>query len=141
MSPRARQATQGTMRVLVVDDEETFRFVMENRLRGSGHVVECAPSGEAALERIGERAFDVMLLDLRMPGIGGLEVLRRIKSLMPHCVVVMLTNFRQGPFEEASRAAGADAYFHKASEFERVSEFLLSTISKRRNVPCSSSKS
>ena len=71
MSPRARQATHPVMRVLVVDDEETFRFVMENRLRASGHVVACAPSGEAALERISEKAFDVMLLDLRIsePGL------------------------------------------------------------------------
>ena len=49
MSPRARQASTSAMRVLVVDDEETFRFVMENRLRASGHFVECASSGEAAL--------------------------------------------------------------------------------------------
>jgi CheY-like chemotaxis protein len=71
------------MRVLVVDDEETFRFVMENRLKASGHYVECAPSGEIALERIGEKAFDVMLLDLRMPGIGGLGALRRLSR--PDC--------------------------------------------------------
>src|SRR2546426_2764317 len=43
------------LRVLIVDDEETFRFVMENRLKASGHHVECAPSGEVALERIGEK--------------------------------------------------------------------------------------
>ena len=91
MSPRARQATHGTIRVLVVDDEETFRFVMEKRLKGSGHVVECAPSGEAALERIGERAFDVMLLDLRMPGIGGLGALRRLSETGLPCEVVVLT--------------------------------------------------
>ena len=53
----------GAMRVLVVDDEETFRFVMENRLKASGHYVECAPSGEVALERIGEKAFDVRSLE------------------------------------------------------------------------------
>ena len=81
MSPRARQATHPTMRVLVVDDEETFRFVMENRLRASGHFVASAPSGEAALERIGEKAFDVMLLDLRMTGLGGLGALRRPSGL------------------------------------------------------------
>ena len=55
MSPRARHSMNGAMRVLVVDDEETFRFVMENRLKASGHHVECAPSGEVALERIGEK--------------------------------------------------------------------------------------
>ncbi len=50
------------MRILVVDDEETFRFLIGNRLEGSGHLVETVASGEAALERIAEKAFDVMLL-------------------------------------------------------------------------------
>jgi len=85
MSPRARHSLNGAMRVLVVDDEETFRFVMENRLKASGHYVECAPSGEIALERIGEKAFDVMLLDLRMPGIGGLGALRRLSETGLDC--------------------------------------------------------
>src|SRR5438046_9779135 len=80
MSPRARHSMNGSIRVLIVDDEETFRFVMENRLKASGHYVECAPSGEVALERIGEKAFDVMLLDLRMPGIGGLGALRSLSE-------------------------------------------------------------
>src|SRR5262245_24214711 len=91
MSPRARQSTHPAMRVLVVDDEETFRFVMENRLRASGHFVACAASGEAALERIGEKAFDVMLLDLRMPGLGGLGALRRLSETGLSCEVVALT--------------------------------------------------
>ncbi len=91
MSPRTRHALNGSMRVLVVDDEDTFRFVMENRLRGSGHFVESAANAETALERIAEKAFDVMLLDLRMPGIGGLGALRRLSETGLPCEVVVLT--------------------------------------------------
>src|SRR5438445_13444257 len=80
MSPRTRHALNGSMRVLVVDDEDTFRFVMENRLRGSGHFVGSAANAETALERIAEKAFDVMLLDLRIPGIGGLGAVRRLSE-------------------------------------------------------------
>ena len=56
--------TERPIRVLVVDDDETFRFVMERRLRGSGHHVECVGCGEAALDRLASTAFDVILLDL-----------------------------------------------------------------------------
>ena len=68
------------MSVLVVDDEASFRLIMEQRLADSRHRVECVPSGEAALARLAARAFDVVLLDLRMPGLGGLETLRQIRE-------------------------------------------------------------
>lgn len=118
--------------VLVVDDSDAIRTRLCELLGESPRlrVVGEACDGVEAVLAFNRFRPDAVVLDIQLPGIGGLEVLRRIKSLMPQCVVVMLTNFRQGPFEEASRAAGADAYFHKASEFERVSEFLLSTISK-----------
>jgi DNA-binding NarL/FixJ family response regulator len=129
--------------VLVVDDSDAIRTRVCELLSESPrlHVVGEACDGVEAILAFQRLRPDAVVLDVQLPGIGGLEVLRRIKSAMPRCVVVMLTNFRQGPFEEASRAAGADAYFHKASEFERVSEFLLSTASKRPHPPCTGPKS
>ena len=128
--------------VLVVDDSDAIRTRLCELLGESPrlHVIGEACDGVEAILAFQRFRPDAVVLDIQLPGIGGLEVLRRIKSIMPRCVVVMLTNFRQGPFEEASRAAGADAYFHKASEFERVSEFLLTTTSKRSHATCSSSK-
>src|SRR5262245_19950120 len=79
------------MQVLVVDDDETFRMVMNHRLAAAGHDVECAASGEAALERLGQRVFDVVLLDLRMAGLGGLETLDQIRDADLPCEVVVLT--------------------------------------------------
>ena len=128
MSPRARQATHGAMRVLVVDDEETFRFVMENRLKASGHYAECAPSGEVALERIGEKAFDVMLLDLRMPGIGGLGALRRLSETGLPCEVVVLTG--QPDYDDCVEAMklGAFHYLRKPMEPALIEETLWRAV-------------
>jgi DNA-binding NtrC family response regulator len=116
------------MRVLVVDDEETFRFVMENRLRASGHFVACAPSGEAALERIGERAFDVMLLDLRMPGLGGLGALRRLSETGLPCEVVVLTG--QPDYDDCVEAMklGAFHYLRKPMEPALIEETLWRAV-------------
>src|SRR3989442_9761069 len=128
MSPRTRHALNGSMRVLVVDDEETLRFVMENRLRGSGHFVECAPSGEVALERIGEKAFDVMLLDLRMPGVGGLGALRRLSETGLPCEVVVLTG--QPDYDDCVEAMklGAFHYLRKPMEPALIEETLWRAV-------------
>ena len=79
------------MTVLVVDDDAAFRLVMQRRLTGACHQVECLPRGEAALDRLAERSFDVVLLDIRMPGLGGLETLKRIRDADWPCEVVILT--------------------------------------------------
>jgi DNA-binding NtrC family response regulator len=116
------------MRVLVVDDEETFRFVMENRLRASGHFVASAPSGEAALERIGEKAFDVMLLDLRMRGLGGLGALRRMSETGLPCEVVVLTG--QPDYDDCVEAMklGAFHYLRKPMEPALIEETLWRAV-------------
>src|SRR5207245_4091973 len=139
MSPRTRHALNGAMRVLVVDDEETFRFVMENRLKASGHYVECAPSGEVALERIGEKAFDVMLLDLRMPGIGGLGALRRLSETGLPCEVVVLTG--QTDYDDCGEAMklGAFHYLRRPMEPALIEETLSRAVEhgglRRENAP------
>jgi DNA-binding NtrC family response regulator len=122
----------GAMRVLVVDDEETFRFVMENRLRGSGHFVECAGTGETALESIEGKAFDVMLLDLRMPGIGGLGALRRLSETGLPCEVVVLTG--QPDYDDCVEAMklGAFHYLRKPMEPALIEETLWRAVEHGR---------
>lgn len=128
MSPRARPAQNGAMRVLVVDDDETFRLVMENRLRGTGHLVESAGSGEVALERIAEKTFDVMLLDLWMPGLGGLGALRRLSETGLPCEIVVLTG--QPDYDDCVEAMklGAFHYLRKPMEPVLIEETLWRAV-------------
>ena len=112
------------MRVLVVDDDEPLRLFMENSLRESGHLVESAASSEAALERIAKTAFDVMLLDLRMPGLGGLGALRRLSKKGLPCAVVVLTGRPDyGDCVEAIKL-GAFHYLLKPIKPELIEETL-----------------
>src|SRR5437899_11378294 len=131
MSPRTRYALNGSMRVLVVDDEETFRFVMENRLRGSGHHVESAANAETALERIAERAFDVMLLDLRMPGVGGLGALRRLSETGLPCEVVVLTDQTDSDDCVEARKRASSLYLRKPMEPAIIEETLSRAVAHR----------
>ncbi len=67
-------------RILIVDDEESMRFVLRKSLEKEGYAVEVATTGEEALARAAERPFDLVLLDIRMPGLSGLDVLSRLRS-------------------------------------------------------------
>jgi len=79
------------MDVLLVDDEEDFLDLMQKRLSKRNLSVRAARSGEDALRQIGELAPDVVVLDVKMPGMDGIETLRRIKALAPKVEIIMLT--------------------------------------------------
>ena len=79
------------MHILVVDDEHEFLELMTNRLQKRGFTVDVAPTGEQALEKVAKENFDAMVLDVKMPGIDGIEVLRRVKQMRPEMPVLLLT--------------------------------------------------
>ena len=77
--------------VLVVDDEFALRNALRKSLMASGFAVEEARNGEEALNAVRLRSFDLVLLDVNMPGIGGVEACRKIRSLTPQTGIVMVT--------------------------------------------------
>jgi len=89
-------------RLLVADDDEAVRLSLERTLTREGYGVVLAPDGQAALDRLREGGFDLLLSDLKMPGLTGLELLRLAKEVAPDVDVILLTAF--GTVEEAVRA-------------------------------------
>ncbi|MBZ0304953.1 MAG: response regulator, partial [Anaerolineae bacterium] len=73
-------ANEETARILVVDDEGAIRYSITKTLQRVGYQVESAASGEEALEQLEKQEFDVVLTDIRMPGISGVDLLARIKD-------------------------------------------------------------
>ena len=139
MNGETRTKSNGRpMSVLVVDDEEPFRLLIERRLANSKHHVECVASGEAALDRLSDRTFDVVLLDLRMPGIGGLETLRRIRDEHISCEVVVLTG--EPDYDDCVEAMklGAFHYLRKPTEPALIEDTLRRAVEhlwlRRENV-------
>jgi len=120
------------MRVLVVDDEAPFRLLMETRLATSGHRVECVESGETALARLDTQTFDVVLLDLRMPGLGGIETLRRIRDAGLPGEVVVLTG--QPDYDDCVEAMklGAFHYLRKPTEPALIEDTLQRAVEHAR---------
>ena len=100
-------------RILVVDDEESIRDLCARVLTRAGYVVATAPSGEDAIVRLEEEAFDLMISDIRMPGISGLEVLEHAKTTFPAIRVVLITGFGTPQTLTRARQSGADRILTK----------------------------
>lgn len=96
------------IRVLVVDDEEVVRLGYRRVLSADGFCVVAVPDGREALELMADKRFDVVLLDLRMPGMDGLEVLQAIKGRWPESEVVVVTGYPS--IETAKEAVRLGAY-------------------------------
>ena len=114
------------LRVLVVDDEESMRHFLSRALRRRGFLVEVVTDGEAALAALGGEAFDVMLTDVRMPGMDGRELFRKALDVSPGTRTVIMTAY--GSVKDAITAMeqGAESYLAKPFETEE----LVATISK-----------
>lgn len=119
--------------VLVVDDEPPLRRVLHTSLKARGFAVEEAGSGERALELIGQRPFDLILLDINMPGMGGVEVCRRLRALMPHVGIVMVTVRDAEEDMVQALDAGADDYITKPIRFGELVARLRAVL--RRAAP------
>lgn len=95
-------------RILVVDDDESVRWVTQAQLQQSGYAVDAAASGAEALERISAAAPDLVITDLMMPGMSGVELLREVREKYPEILVILVTAF--GTVENAVEAMKAGAY-------------------------------
>src|SRR5208282_541700 len=104
---------QPAIRVLVVDDEPAIRRALRPPLVELGFYVAEASRGEEALQVLRATAYDVVLLDINMPGIGGVETLRRIRAFAPRLPVLMLTVRDQEEDKVEALDAGADDYVTK----------------------------
>lgn len=113
-------------RILIADDEPDVREFMEGFLRLQGHEVETASDGIEAIEKIKAACPDLVLLDMRMPRMEGIEVLRELKQLAPRLSVVMMTAVRDQALAKEAIALGAFDYVTKPVDLSRL-KLLLDT--------------
>jgi DNA-binding NtrC family response regulator len=118
--------------VLIVDDEQEFRDITIKRLIKRGLHCEEAENGEQALECIKKGDIDVVLLDVRMPGMDGIQTLQEIKRIKPLVEVVMLTGHASVESGIDGMKLGAFDYLMKPMEFEPLLEKLMDAYAKKR---------
>ena len=111
-------------RILAVDDEASIRELLEDFLAFQGYDVDTASSGQEALVAIETKAPELVIMDIKMPGMSGLEVLRKIKALNADIGVIMLSAVGDlAPIQEA-RHLGADFYLQKPVNLNQLQEML-----------------
>ncbi|MBI3087934.1 MAG: response regulator [Candidatus Omnitrophica bacterium] len=108
------------LRMLIVDDEPDICECLKDFFSARGFAVSTVFSGEEALEHVVQRPLDVVLLDIMLPGISGLEVLKRVKSLSPQTKVVMVSGLSQRELRVEAKAYGASAYVPKPFDFSEA---------------------
>jgi len=117
-----------TITVLVVDDDPAFRQGLRASLKTGGYCVDTARNAEEALEYVRERPVDIVLLDINMPGIGGVEACSRIRAAAPQAGIVMLTVRDTEDDKVLALGAGADDYVTKPFHFRELVARLRSVL-------------
>ncbi|WP_286817145.1 sigma-54-dependent transcriptional regulator [Desulfobacter sp. UBA2225] len=112
------------VKILIVDDEKDFVEMFSLRLTRQGEKVSIAYSGQEALDLLKKTAIDVVILDIRMPGMDGIETLKKIKAAHPLVEVIMLTGHGSTETAVEGLKEGAFDYLMKPADFEDISKKL-----------------
>lgn len=118
------------MKILLVDDEKEFVETLAERMKMRDLPSDVALDGEQALQMLEEETPDVIVLDLKMPGIDGMEVLRRVKKAYPDVQVIMLTGHGSEKDEEEARRLGAFEYLQKPTGVDRIVQTIKRAFKK-----------
>jgi len=118
-------------RVLLVDDEGEFVETLAKRMTARGLNVETAETGEAAVEKVEGREFDVVVLDLAMPGIDGIETLKRVRQLNPDIQVILLSGHGSVPKSVEAMKIGAVDFLEKPANFQDLFDKVKDASEKK----------
>lgn len=126
--------TKNQFSVLVVDDEEAIRYMLSSLMRGSGYSVETATDGVNAINALQTKIFHVVLCDLRMPKVDGVEVLKFVKANFPSIEVVMLTGVGDIKIAVECMKLGAYDFIAKPSSTDELLSVIDRALERRRLV-------
>ncbi len=118
--------------ILICDDEEIMRDVLETILSAAGYKVDLAKTGEEAVELYAEKSYDVVLMDVSMPGMGGLSALEALIGSDPEAVVLMITAFATFDTAISAWEKGATGVIRKPFQNDQILAFVAKGVKKRR---------
>jgi DNA-binding response OmpR family regulator len=120
--------------ILVVDDEGAIRYSVSKTLQRVGYTVHEAASGEEALEMMKKDDYDVVLTDIRMPGLTGVELLKRIKEVAPDSIVILMTGYASLGTAVESLRLGAHDYLIKPSSSQDIRQSVAKGVERAQNL-------
>ncbi len=119
-------------KILVVDDEPSLRDVLNIMLKKAGYATATAADGEEAVSQVNKEIYDLVITDLKMPGMGGMDVLKAVKSASPDTVVLVVTAFGSAESAVEAMKLGAYDYLTKPFQIDEVQLIIRNALEKRR---------
>ena len=117
-------------RIMVVDDAKDIRRTLQVILTDEGHNVIIAENGFQAIEMASEEPIDLIFMDIRMPGMDGVDAFLQIKEILPDCVVVMMTGYAMESLIEKALSEGAKTCLRKPVSIEQLLEITKEVLPK-----------
>jgi CheY-like chemotaxis protein len=110
------------VRLLIVDDEENIRFLFKEELEEEGYMVDVASNGLEALEKIKNDVFDLVILDIKMPGMNGIQALNEIKNMNKGLPVILCSAY--GEFKQDFSSWASDGYVVKSADTKELKQTI-----------------
>lgn len=119
-------------KILIIDDEQSMRDFLAIMLKKEGHEVVTAENGADALKAVHAEIFDLVITDVKMPGVSGIDVLKMIKEISPETVVIMITAFATAETAVEAMKLGAYDYITKPFKIDEIKLIIQKALEKRR---------
>ncbi len=122
------------LRILVVEDDEEMRSLLKDFLADEGYEADSAHNGSEALLKLAKESFDLVITDIRMPGLTGFDILSAIKKLELGMPVIVITAFGGEEIFQRSMARGADGYLEKPIHFPKLKHLIHELVSSEEQI-------
>lgn len=121
-------------RILIIEDDEEMRSLLEDFLKEEGYKAVSADNGPEAFHKMAQGSFDLLITDIRMPGLNGLDILSAVKKFQSQLPVLVITAFGGQEVYRRSMARGADGYLEKPIHFHKLKSLIHELISPKEKV-------
>ncbi len=118
-------------RILIVEDDEEMGSLLQDFLKGEGYESDFAQNGLTALSKVAHECFDLVITDIRMPGLSGLDIIPRIKELQPETYIIAMTSFGSEEIYKRSIEKGAATYLEKPLHFDKLRTLIRKAVSSK----------
>ena len=118
-------------RVLIVEDDEEMRVLLSDVIEEEGYMTDSVDNGSEAFRKLVKESFALIITDIRMPGLTGLEILPGLKKLQPEAPVIVITAFGSEEVQRKAFEKGANAYLEKPIHLQKLRRLIHDMVSKR----------
>jgi CheY-like chemotaxis protein len=118
-------------RILVIEDDEEMRALLKDMIEEEGYRTASVNNGSEAFRKLAKESFDLIITDVRMPGLTGLDILPGIKRLQPEAPIIVITAFGSEEVQRKAFERGANAYLEKPIHFHKLRTLIHDMFSRK----------